>query len=332
MDILVNKSGKPVRSQAEYTKRREEIKEYLALSVFGRIPPRPEHLRGDTVSKDESFAAGDAVLREIALTMTVDGKEFKLPIRSVVPRGEGRFPAFIYIDYGTDIPNKYLPAEEIAEQGYAIFCLSYKDMLGEEKDSKSGIAKFIAPSTRRKDSPGRIALLAWAISRIVEFIGTLTYIDAENIAVIGHSTLARAALVAGGYDERIKYVILNNLEFGEKYLSRPYLFGKGFWENTVGTADTLALALCVPRYIMVGAATDDCVSDNQEGLLSLAALSDAYALFGLSGLDSEYIGTDEPVTLSGDRIFYRLRSGPAYLSRKDWNAYIDYINSIKSTL
>ena len=58
MDILISKSGKPVCSQEEYANRREEIKEYLATTVYGRIPPRPEHLRGDTLTKDESFAAG----------------------------------------------------------------------------------------------------------------------------------------------------------------------------------------------------------------------------------------------------------------------------------
>lgn len=332
MDILINKSGKSVCTQAEYAKRREEIKEHLALSVYGRIPPRPDHLRGDTVTKDESFAAGDAVLREIALTLTIDGKEERLPIRSVVPSGEGKFPAFIYVDYGSDIPNKYLPAEEISERGYAVFCLSYKDMFGDGRGSKSGITKFIAPSARRKDAPGRIALLAWAISRIVEFIGTLPYIDAENIAVIGHGKLARAALVAGGYDERIKYVILNNLEFSEHYISHPELFGKRFWDNGGGACDLLALALCVPRHIIVGMAIDDSASDNLLGFESLTALSGAYTLFDLPGLCAESINTDEPITLSNERIFYRLRSGPAYLSRKDWNAYIDYINSAKSKL
>ena len=331
MDILISKSGKPVCSQEEYANRREEIKEYLATTVYGRIPPRPEHLRGDTLTKDESFAAGDAVLREITLTMTVDGKEFALPIRSVVPSGEGKFPAFIYVGYDSSIPNKYLPAEEIAEQGYAIFCLSYQDMFDDSKNSKSEIEKFIAPSKRRKDAPGRIALIAWAVSRIIEFMGTLHYIDMKNIAIIGHAMFARVALVAGGYDERIKYVILNNLEFGEQYISSDELFGKSFWDNPHGTADTLSLSLCVPRHIIVCAATNDCISDNRKGFENLAAMSDAYALFGLSGLPSDFIDTDNPTTLRGDNILYRLRGGGSYLSRKDWNAYIDYINSVKST-
>ena len=330
MDILINKSGKPVNTQDKFAKRREEIKEYLAENIYGRLPERPEHLSGETVTKDTTFAAGDAVLREFSLTLTVEGGEFKMPLRSVAPSGDGKYPAFIYVDYNSDIPSKHLPAEEIIDRGYALFCLSSNDICGYGDDFKSGISKFIAPTRRRKDSPGKIALLAWAILRVLEFAVTLPYIDADNIAVIGHGTLARAALVAGGYDERIKYVILNNLEFGEGYLSRPYLFGKSFWENSDGTADNLALALCAPRHIMVGVAIDDCAADNQKGLENLISLNETYSLFGKSDFTSECNSTDEPITLRSSSIFYRLRRGPAYLSRKDWNAYIDYINDVKS--
>lgn len=330
MEILVNKLGKPVDTQERFAKRREEIKEYLAENIYGRLPERPEHLRGDTVTKDTTFAAGEGVLREISLTLTIDGGEFRIPLRSVAPSGDGKYPAFIYVDYESDIPSKYLPAEEIIDRGYALFCLSYNDICGENDDFKSGISKFIAPTRRRKDSPGKIALLAWAILRVLEFAVTLPYIDADNVAVIGHGTLARAALVAGGYDERIKYVILNNFEFCESYLSRPYLFGKSFWENADGAADNLALSLCAPRHIMVGAAIDDCTGDNQKGVESLISLNEVYSLLGKSGLPYECESTDEPITLHSDTVFYRLRSGPAYLSRKDWNAYIDYINDVKS--
>ncbi len=324
MDILT------MKNKEIFIKRRKEIKDYLAKTVYGRIPERPEHLRGETITKDESFAAGEAVLREISLIMTVDGKEFSMPIRSVVPSGEGKHPAFIYVDYESDIPSKYLPAEEIANRGYAIFCLSYKQICGDGADFKSGIAKYIAPSRKRNDAPGKIALLAWAISRVMDFAASLPYIDEGNIAVIGHGLYARAALVAGGYDERCKYVILNSLEFGENYLSHPHLFCKNFWEKADSIYDNLALSLCVPRYIMIGAAIDDCLCDNAEGLCSLTALNGAYELFGKAGLGCDVKTADEPITLSGDGIFYRLRTGPAYLSRKDWNAYIDYINSVKT--
>lgn len=330
MDIFTVNFGASADTKEKFIKRREEIKSYLSESVFGRIPEPPEHLRADIKAEDKCFGGGIAVLREFELVLTVDGREISLPFKSIAPSGEGKYPTFIYIDYDSHVPGKYLPAEEIAERGYAVFCFSYKDVCADGAGFKSGIAKYIAPNGRKKDSPGKIALWAWAISRVADYALNQAYVDVDNVAVIGHGLLARAALVAGGYDERIKYVILNNLEFGEDYISRPYLFCKNFWENAVSDFDSLALSLCVPRHIVIGAAADDCVSDNEKGLCALAALGSAYKLFGKTGLayNGEVLGA--PITLAGDSLLYRLREGVPYLCRRDWNAYMDYIDSVKS--
>lgn len=330
MDILTMKSGVCADTQEKFNKRREEIKSYLAEKVFGRIPEPPEHLRADIKAEDKGFGGGVAVLREFELIMALDGREITLPFKSIAPNGEGKYPTFIYIDYDCGVPSKYLPAEEIAERGYAVFCFSYKNVCADDADFKSGIAKYIAPRGRKKDAPGKIALWAWAISRVLDYAANQPYVDEDNVAVIGHGLLARAALVAGGYDERFKYVILNNLEFGEDYISRPYLFCKNFWEITDAACDHLALALCVPRHIIVGAAANDCISDNEKGLCSLAALGSAYELFGKAGLTYSGEMPEEPIALAGDNILYRLREGVPYLSRRDWNAYMDYIDSAKS--
>ena len=152
------------------------------------------------------------------------------------------------------------------------------------------------------------------------------YVDGNNLAVIGHALLARAALVAGGYDERFKYVILNNFEFGEKYLSRPELFAKRFYESEDGCCDELALALCVPRTIMVGAAIDDVVSDCEKELSALLSLDKAYSPFGKGGFVCD-VKTDTEMLVESDSISYHLREGVPYLSRRDWNVYMGYIDS-----
>lgn len=319
MDILKMKSGATVDTADKFNKRREEIKKHLAKSVYGVIPSRPEHLSAEVVSDDQSFGGGIGVVRSLNLRLTIDGEVISLPMHSVVPNREGKFPTFIYIDYESCVPSKYLPAEEIVERGYAVFCISVSDV--PEK-----LIKKLTPNKRRKDSPGKIAILSWLISRIADYAMHQSCVDGDNLAVIGHGLLARAALVAGGYDERFKYVILNNFEFGEKYLSRPELFAKRFYEGEDGCCDELALALCVPRTIMVGAAINDVISDCEKEMSALLALDEAYALFGKGGFACE-VKTDEKMLAESDSISYHLREGVPYLSRRDWNVYMDYIDA-----
>lgn len=325
MNIFTMKSGNIADTKEKFNKRQEEIKKFLTEAVYGRIPDPPEHLGADIIYEDRGFGGGIGILRCFGLKITLDGEVFTLPFKAAVPNGNGKYPTFIYVGEDSAVPNKYLPAEEIVERGYGVFCLSLEDIFPKgEKETK--LIKKLSPSRRKKDSPGRIALLAWLIMRIADYAAHQSYVDEKSLAVIGHGLLARVALVAGGYDKRFKYIILNSLEFGEKYLTNPNIFAKGFSDNADGCFDELALALCVPRTIIVGAAIDDVVSDRESELSALASLHDAYKLFGKNGL--KY---DEPIVseanVKSDSIFYRLRDGVPYLCRRDWNAYMDYIDT-----
>ena len=324
MDILKMKSGNIADTKEKFNKRREEIKNFLASEVYGRIPAKPEHLGADIESEDRGFGGGIGILRSFKLRITLDGEVFNLPFRSVVPSGEGKHPTIIYIGYDSAIPSKYLPAEEIVERGYGIFSLSLTDIFP-EGSKQNKLFKRLVPIRKRKDSPGQIALLAWLISRIADYAAHQSYVDEFKLGVAGHGLLARAALVAGGYDERFNYVILNSLEFGQKYLSRPELFAKCFADGDGECFDDLALALCVPRTLIVGAATLDVISEREKEFYALNALNAPLTLFEKSGIKADC--KEEEFTAAGDSVFYRLRDGTPYFSRRDWNAYMDYIDS-----
>ena len=326
MDILT-KERDITLTKEQFGIRRENIKSHLSESVYGKIPEPPDHLFANIKTEDRGFAAGAAVMREFELIMTVDGKKITLPFKSVVPKENGKYPTFIYIGYDDNLPSRFLPAEEIVERGYALFCFSYKNVCENNGNFKSKLASHIAPSRKRKDSPGKIALWAWAISRVLDYAAHQEYVDKQCLAVVGQGLLARAALVAGGNDERFKYIFLGNLEFGENYISRPYLFCKSFHEKNDSIPDDLALSLCVPRNIIVCSATDDVFCDSEKEIEHLSSLNGYYELFGKLGLNKCKKPSDEPMTVSDGEIFYRLRSGTAYLSRGDWNACMDYIDA-----
>ena len=263
----------------------------------------------------------------------------------MIPNKEGKHPAFVNIAYHYDIANEYTPAEEIIDRGYALFSFCYENATRNNDDFCNGIAKYLVSKRRAKDKSGKLGLWAWAAMRIMYYIWKLDTIDKENVAVIGHSMLGKAALIAGGYDERFKYVISNNSGCSGAAISRgksgesiekitesfPFWFSKRYVEDAgrVKNFDFdqhFLLALCVPRHILIGSAEDDLWSDPTSEFLSLLAVNEAYRIYGKAGLvHNREIPTARCVLGEGDSA-YHIRHGSHYLSREDWNVYMDYID------
>lgn len=346
-DALILNNGERVRSALDFAKRREEIKEILAENEYGVIPEKPEKMTVETVSRDEVFCAGKAPLEMLSFTFEAeDGVKYSFPVAAVVPKSKKKLPAFVHINFRDSVPDKYMLSEEIADRGFAVFSFCYKDVAEDSMDFKSGIAPFLGGGRRKKNSPGKIAMWAWAAMRVMDYIETREDIDLDNVAVVGHSRLGKTALVAGGYDERFKYIISNDSGCSGAAISRgkggesverinsvfPFWFSRRYNETandfeSVGFDQNFLLTLSVPRHIMIGSAEKDLWADPESEFLNLCTTKEAYAIFGKKGLihkgripkAKEYLG-------DGDAL-YHIRHGEHYFSREDWNAYMDFIDS-----
>ena len=344
-ELLRTKRGKLVKTPADYQRRREEIKQLLEEKEYGFIPPNPEHVRVRIVSEDMSFSAGRAPLRKLEVICTLDGAEFSFPACSVIPKDKTNIPAFIHINFAQEVPHKYLPAEEICDRGFAVFSFCMNDVSPDMSgDFKANCGKHLLKNRRRDSASGKIAIWAWAAMRLMDYVQTLDFIDKENVAVIGHSRLGKAALVAGGFDERFKFVISNDSGCCGAAISRggigetidvitnvfPFWFCPGFNKNapnyeSLGIDQNLLLGLTVPRHLMIGSAELDSWADPESEFLCLASLNSAYAIFGKRGLVHSDAVPTAPAVLSEGEAHYHVRCGGHYLSREDWNYYMDYI-------
>ena len=85
------------------------------------------------------------------------------------------------------------------------------------------------------------------------------------------------------------------------------------------------LSLIAPRYLLVGSALDDYGTDYEGELLSCAAASEAYKIFGLKGLMFEGEIPYCPIKLQGGEISFHLRTGDSYFAREDWRNYIEFM-------
>ena len=181
--------------------------------------------------------------------------------------------------------------------------------------------------------------------RVMDYIETLDSIDKENVAVVGHSRLGKTAMVAGGFDERFKYVISNDSGCGGAAITRGKV-GETFewmagviphwfcprWLDKVKSGIELPYdqnflaALTVPRHLMIGSAENDEWSDPESEFLNCASTNEAYALYGKNGLVyGDEIPKAKSVLGEGEAL-YHIRKGDHYFSREDWLVYMEYID------
>lgn len=326
---------------------REQILEILQKEEYGVMPEKPFSVTGRTESRDPNYCAGKASLEHIRIFCHTSFGDFSFPVTGVFPlTGTKPAPAFVFLNFRPDVPDKYWPAEEIADRGYAVFMLYYQDITKDDPDFTDGLAGMLFPDGKRKsDDPGKIALWAWGAMRVMDYATERADIDSSHVSVIGHSRLGKTALLAGASDQRFFCAISNDSGAGGAALYRgktgetaadlirvfPYWFCEKFKDYSGQEEDMpfdqhfLIDANC-PHRVYVSSASGDSWSDPDQEYLSLKAADSYYRSHHLPGFI--HLNRD-PIT--GDAyqegyLGYHRREGLHYLSREDWNLFLSYLD------
>ncbi len=345
-DALISNRGVRVKTARQMEKRRVEIKQILADEKYGKLPPRPEHMSFSKRPGIPNFCAGKVISESINLSFTSGEREFSFPIRAAIPKKDQPVPAFVHINFSPDTPDKHQPTEEICDRGFAVFSFCYTDVTSDDKDFRSGIARHLLSSRRAKNASGKLMMWAWAAMRVMDYIEVLPEIDRNNVAVVGHSTLGSAALLAAAFDERFRYAIANNSGASGASISRgnigesieelcytsPHLFCPRYCDVTEPEKKSFdqnfLTALIPPRHLLVGSAEEDTWSDPLGEFLGCASANSVYEIYGMKGLS--YEGCDfprAPAVLNDGDSSYHIRCGLHFFSREDWNVYMDFIEA-----
>lgn len=331
-----------------------EYKDILLREEYGRPLPEPEAVSFEADPSQKPyvrFAAGKATSTMIIAHTVIGGKEFSFKFQAIIPNKKGKFPFIVHNDFYQGVPSLGNTGEEIVERDVALFHLCYEDVTSDNGDFSNGLAGIIYDNAdgneRPDDAPGKLAMWAWANMRVMDYAMTLDYLDPERSAVIGHSRLGKTALLTGLLDERFKYIISNNSGCSGDALSRGntgeqiadivsqkrfhYWFCKNFSKYAeAGYApfdQHQLIAALAPRNVMLGAASEDAWADPVSQYLSAVAATPAWRAFGKDGLVSPDRLPKVGESFNGGSIHYHLRPGTHYLSRHDWNIYIDLLLS-----
>ncbi|MBO7195932.1 MAG: hypothetical protein J6V80_01215 [Clostridia bacterium] len=149
----------------------------------------------------------------------------------------------------------------------------------------------------------------------MEYVYSLDSTHKDAIILAGHGILARSAMLATGYNDDVGYVIANGLDSRPmpydnddkisaiSFYDNPHLYCPAFAEMPFGNECSALLSLCIGKSILMASAEDG-ASNN---------------------LVNKIIPTAKELKASD--IYYHTRPGSDYLSREDWNIYLDIIDS-----
>ncbi|MBR3809032.1 MAG: hypothetical protein IKK46_01870 [Clostridia bacterium] len=324
-------------------KSREEMIEILQSEIYGKKLPDPEKV--EFIKEAEPmvprFCANKASIYKVTAKCTLNGKEFSFPFYEVLPNDNEKHPFFIHVNFRDDNPDRYQPTEEIIDNGFAVLTVCYTDVTSDDDDFTNGLAGVLFPDGKRQsDDSGKIAMWAWAASRLLDYAETLSHkLDLEKSVICGHSRLGKTALVAAMFDERFKFSYSNDSGCSGAALARgttgetvedicdrfPFWFCENYKkyvnnEENMPFDQHYLIASIAPRYVLIGSAKEDAWAHPQSEQLACVAASPAFK----NPFDCE-----NKFAEAGDEFFngdlgYHMRNGTHYFSREDWQKLIKF--------
>lgn len=349
-DVLIKADGEVVETKEAWEKElRGHWLKLLREHEYGTPPPyvQPEV---STLTNVVNFA-GKAVWETVTFTFTVNGKSHSFPTQLIYPVGAKKVPFFIYLNFRPDIPDRYLPVEELIDNGFGIFSVCYNDITKDNDDFSDGLAGLFEGETRGESATGKIGYWSYAASRMMDYLLARPEADPTAIGIAGHSRLGKTALLTGAQDERFAFVCSNNSGCSGAAISRhpsqtgekiedicrkfPYWFCpkyKGYVRNEEALPfdQHCLIAMMAPRAVFIGAAIEDLWADNDNQFLSCLAASKVWGLYGEVGLVTPDTMPQCGDTRTDGNVGFHLRKGTHFHSRTDWLVYMDavkkYIN------
>lgn len=326
---------------------RAEILRVLQEEIYGFLPPPPDEEWFETEAVDDRYPQADA--RRMRAFVRIGTRMFSFPFKTMLHRDGKKRPFFISANFRRDLPDMYMPSEEIIDNDFDLLSFCYEDVTSDDDDFTDGLADiFVGGSPRSGNTCGKICLWAWAAMRVMDYAESLPMLDRNNGAITGHSRLGKTALVTAMLDSRFRFVCSNNAGCGGDRIARggnpgaetiadlinPRRFPYWFCENLNKYIDNteqmpfdqhFLLAAIAPRYVCVGASSLDAWADPQSQYLTCVAASDYFEKQGVPGLlFPDRFPNPGEAFLDGN-IGFQLKQGKHFFSRRDWGRYMEFI-------
>jgi endo-1,4-beta-xylanase len=302
--------GTPVRTPADWPRRRAELKALFEDYIYGHLPPKPAKMtvtRGDRQIDADSKVA----IQPMNVTLEHEGKSLTLHVRLAMPtEAKGPVPVVVQGSFSLPGGGKFkgkggAPGRRFAAhagRGYAVAEFPFNEVAIDNRD-RARTAGVYTLFGDRIDCGGLLAW-AWGVHRVIDALEGVDGIDAKKVVVTGHSRYGKASLLAGAFDERIAVTVPSHsgaagvapfrFIYGKSEQLHniagafPYWFRPDF-NQFVGKVDRLPvdqhllMALVAPRPLMDTEGTQDAWTNPEGAQLTHQAAKKVYAFLKAEG-------------------------------------------------
>lgn len=362
-DPLVTVTGERVTTPEQwFSSRRPEILSLFSTLVYGRVPAPadPIEVTTDVVRSDDDFLGGKGTRKEVRIRFHNARGSQRMTILVIHPNTGEPDPALLLHSFDEiqgrsyredpDRPGWFrnrIPIGDMLDQGIGFVAVYQQDLLAHnEVEFQSGIHRlFYGPgqSFPAADEWGVLSTVAWGAMRALDYLETDTGIDAQRVAVMGHSKMGKAALWTAAQDERFALALSaqsgcagaalwrrKSGETLEKMVTRfPYWLCRNAWkfvgqEEDLPVDQHMLLALIAPRPVYVFSGQDDGWADPQGEYLGAYHAGEVYRLLGGTAPESpELPPLGEPIL--DTTVGYHIRAGGHSVEPYDWEQLLDFV-------
>ncbi|MCK6489888.1 MAG: hypothetical protein L6R48_16470 [Planctomycetes bacterium] len=370
-DVLTLPDGRRAPDVASWNSlHRPELLAWFCNNAFGSAPTAPP-MRLATALPRRALPQGDgATIEEWRLHCWPGSR----PLHMAIIRPPGRVPAPCVVglnftgnhslvgDPGLVVPEGtglwgppvakerglFAPAwcwKALTARGWALATAFYGEIEPDPDDHERATRPWDTLSGRWHEEGlppcGAIGVWAWLLSRLADVLTADPAIDADRLAVVGHSRLGKAALWAAAQDRRFAAVvpiqsgcggaapvrggIPGTEQVADVYGARPGWFVPGYAEfGRDPTATAIdhhhLIACCAPRSVMLCCAEDDPWSNPLGQFAALHAAAPAWTLLGAAATPPPEL--PPAGSGGGSRLRWWWRIGPHDQGPAEWAAIL----------
>jgi Prolyl oligopeptidase family len=210
---LLNNGGKPITTVREWQARRESIKREVS-SILGTPPPG---LKAPLNPEGVEEVTLDGYVRRKLIYHTEPGEA--VPAYLLVPKEiRGRLPAVLCphpssqegmkVSAGLAGNSQRWIALDLVKRGYVTFTYDAICWGARHKGTSDDYSDAV-PFYRKHPGWSLMCKMVWDLSRGIDYLETLGFVDPSRIGSIGHSHGGYTTLFAAAFDERIKVGVCN---------------------------------------------------------------------------------------------------------------------------
>ena len=361
-DPLVTAEGKSVTTAEQWRNiRRPQILSLFANFIYGTVPVPPDPIvqTYHVIKEDKSFMGDKVTKLDVSIRFKNRKGTAQTHIIIFIPNHASKpVPAFMMMSFDNPRGGSFqlsssrkghlrngVPLGLLADQGYAYVSVYHGNLVGHNEVSfGGGIHKLFfrdGQSFPKAHEWGVLAANAWTGMRALDYLETNDRVDANRVAVMGHSKMGKATLWAAAQDERFALAISAQSGCGGAALWRRK-YGETMaklnrfphWlctnarkfnerEDDLPVDQHMLLSLVAPRPVYVASGTADTWADPHGEFQSANHAGPVYRLLGKKPLSTTKLPPPNQPLLDGD-IGYHIRTGGHSIEPYDWQQFISF--------